>query len=432
VWLAAAWTAMESLRSTWPFSGMPWGRVSFAMIDTPVASAATYVGLTGLSFLLALVGFLLADLVGLRLPGGAAAPDAVRRLPRLPVAAALVGVVALLVLPTVRPYQVDTTGTAVVAAVQGDLPGPPEQADNILWDHREVTRNHVEATEELADDVASGAEPRPDFVLWPENATAVDPFLDGEVNGGIREAASSIGVPVVVGGLVDSGPEHVLNQGIVWDPVTGPGDRYTKQHPVPYGEYIPFRDLWNPQFGRLSEISRDMRSGTRTSPLQVAGIDVADAICFDVAYDDVFREQLSEGAELLTVQSSNASFIFTHQIEQQFAITRLRAIESGRWLVVATPNGRSGVIAPDGTVVATADPRTSEVIVEQVGLVDQLTPAIRLGAWPARVFTGLSLLGLALGVLVSRRGRDRAGSSRVSEEQPSPDPSPTPSEAGVA
>jgi apolipoprotein N-acyltransferase len=409
VWLAATWTAVESLRSDWPFSGMPWGRVSFAAIDTPVAPAVAYVGMTGLSFLLALTGFLLAAGAETWLPGAA---ESVRRTRSVAVGGA-VAVVALLLVPVVAPYEAEETGSAVVAVVQGDVPGP---GNDILYDHRGVTRNHVDATIELAE--AGGV--RPDFVLWPENSTAVDPFIETEVRSGIREAVAAIGVPVVVGGLVDDGADHVLNQGIVWDPVTGPGDRYTKQHPVPYGEYIPFRRYWDPKFGQLALIGRDMKSGTRTSPLVVAGIPVADAICFDVAYDDVMRDQLVEGAELLTVQTSNASFIFTDQVDQQFAITRLRAIESGRWLVVAATNGITGVIAPDGTVVASADKRTTAVLVEQVGLSTDLTPATRLGAWPTWVFTGLSLLGLLLGGIAYRRQRDHAGSI-----------SPSPSEVPV-
>ncbi len=173
----------------------------------------------------------------------------------------------------------------------------------------------------------------------------------------------------------------MLNQGIVWDPESGPGDRYTKHHPVPYGEYIPFRDLWDPEFGQLALISRDMKSGTRTEPLRVGGVRVADAICFDVAYDDVMPPQVRDGAELLAVQTSNASFIFTHQIEQQFAITRLRAIEAGRWLTVASTNGRSGVIAPDGTGASRRHGmRETAVLVEEVGLATGLTPAMWLGA----------------------------------------------------
>ncbi|GAA3823867.1 apolipoprotein N-acyltransferase [Nocardioides panacisoli] len=402
VWLAAAWTAMEQIHSTWPLSGMPWGRLSFAAVDTPAAQAAPYLSLTGVSFVLALTGFLLA-----------AAVERWRR-PLVPVAG-LVAVLALLMIPAVHPYHVHETGSAVVAAVQGDLPGP---ANQILWDYRAVTDNHVAATEQLAQDVANGTEPAPDFVLWPENSTAIDPFADASINSGIRSAVAAIGVPVVVGAIVDDGPSHVLNQGIVWDPHSGAGDRYTKRHPVPYGEYIPFRNLWDPDFGQLSAIARDMDSGTRTSPLTVAGIKVADAICFDIAYDDVVRSQVAQGAELLTVQTSNATFIYTNQVAQQFAITRLRAMEAGRWLVVASPNGRSGVIAPDGTVVASAPLRTEAVLDERVGLVSQLTPATRMGAWPGRLFTGASALGLALGALAYRRSRDHSGSTGAAEDAP--------------
>ena len=106
------------------------------------------------------------------------------------------------------------------------------------------------------------------------------------------------------------------------------------------------------------------------------------------------------------MQSSQATFIHTDQIDQQFAITRLRALETGRWVAVATTNGVSGIIAPDGDVVATADTRTSAVLVQQVGLSDALTPAIRIGPWSGRVAMILTALGVLL-VLLPYRRRDR-------------------------
>ena len=153
-----------------------------------------------------------------------------------------------------------------------------------------------------------------------------------------------------------------------------------------------------------------MLSGTRSSsPLTVNGIELADSICFDIAYDDGIYAQVKAGAEMLTVQTSNASFIFTDQIDQQFAITRLRAIETGRWLAVASTNGISGVIRPDGSVAAEAEPRPPSVLVEEVTLMSGLTPAVRLGAWPARVFILATCLGLLLGLVTYRR---EGGSSR--------------------
>ncbi|QYJ05066.1 apolipoprotein N-acyltransferase [Nocardioides panacisoli] len=430
LWLAALWATVEVLRSVWPFSGMPWGRVSFAAVDTPVADAAAYVGLTGLSFLLALVAFLLAAWVEPWLPGSV--PGRGGPLRRRAALAGAIAVLAVLLVPSVRPYPVAESGEATVAVVQGNVPGA---GDDILLDHRQVTANHADATRTLAADVAAGRVPDPDFVLWPENATAVDPFADTEVTAEIRDAVATIDRPVVVGGLVDDGPDHVLNQGIVWDPVTGPGDRYTKRHPVAYGEYIPYREYWEPNFGRLSEIERNMKTGTRTAPLDVAGIPVGDAICFDIAYDEVMRDQVRDGAELLTVQTSNAIFIFTDQIEQQFAITRLRAIETGRALAVASPNGRTGVIAADGTILAAAENRTQEVLVERVGLSTTLTPAVRMGPWPLRFLTVSSLVSLLLGSLAYRRALARSPRTEHDGTTPSAEPAGTgadPSEDPVA
>jgi apolipoprotein N-acyltransferase len=395
VWVAALWVTTELWYSAWPFSGMPWGRLAFAVVDTPLADALPWIGTVGASFVLALSGALLAWTI--------VAAGRRERLVAWGCLAALA--VVTLGLPAVVPWTPDQEGEVTVAVIQGDVPG---NGDNILYDFRQVTQNQVDLTTQLAADVAAGREPKPDFVLWPENSTAVDPFRDQQTNAGILTASAAIGVPILVGAIVDAGPDHVLNQGIVWDPVTGAGDRYTKHHPVVFGEYIPFRSyLDNLQIGRLTMVGRDMLSGTRLEPLRIAGIEVADSICFDVAYDDAIYGQVERGAQLLTVQTSNATFIHTDQIDQQFAITRLRAIETGRWLTVASTNGVSGVIAPDGHVVAQADPRTKSTLVEAVGLDTAITPAVRMGPWPGRLCVLLAGLGLLLALVPYRRALAR-------------------------
>ena len=236
----------------------------------------------------------------------------------------------------------------------------------------------------------------------------MDPFEDVSTNAQIETAVAAIGVPIMVGAIVDDGPDHILNQGIVWDPETGAGERYTKRHPVPMGEYIPFRGVFEwaglTESGQLARIGRDMRSGERTMPLEVAGVPVADSICFDIAYDDGLAVQQENGAELLTVQTSNASFIFTDQIEQQFAMTRARAVESGKYVVVAATNGVSGVIAPDGTVVDRTQRLTQEVLVETVDLRTGLTPAVRVGGVLPLLSALSSAVGLLLGIRAYRGG----------------------------
>ncbi|HEX6148395.1 apolipoprotein N-acyltransferase [Nocardioides sp.] len=389
VWVATAWVAVESIRSTWPLSGMPWGRLAFATAGTPWQEALPYVGMTLVSFLLALLGALLARLVTDRDTRG-----------RSLLALAAVGAVSLL--PALVPYEPTVVDHRRVAVVQGDVPG---DGTNVLLDHRAVTRNHVEATEAFAQRIEDGEEPRPDFVIWPENSTAVDPFADAEVGSGIERASAALEVPLLVGAMVDAGTEHVLNQSIVWASETGAGDRYSKRHPVPFGEYIPWRGLFDTNIGRLALIPRDMMSGTRVTPLTVDGARVSAAICFDVAYDDGIHDQVNEGGQLVTVQTSNALFVHTNQIEQQFEISRLRALETGRYVAVAAINGVSGIIAPDGTVLERAGIRTQSVLTAEVGLVDDITPGVRLRQWPGRVAVGVTLVALAWSALTYRRRR---------------------------
>jgi apolipoprotein N-acyltransferase len=406
LWAALWWVGIENWRSGWPFSGMPFGRLPFATADTPWAESLPWIGMTGVSLLVALSGTTLAWLLLTR-------RDASRK--------ALVAVGALVVVtlaPMLVTYPVSESGTTTVAAVQGDVPGTGLDVPPV---HREVTANHVRLTRELADEVASGEQPEPDFVLWPENSTAVDPFVDPQIHAGIVAASDAIGVPIIVGG-VSTDPlddSQVLNQGIVYNPGLGSGDRYTKRHPVPYGEYIPFRGSIIPEnYGKLATVPRDMVRGTSLEPIRVGGLRLADAICFDVAYDEGISGQVARGGELVTVQTSNAMFSRTGQLAQQFEISRLRAQETGRWVVVAAINGISGVVRPDGTVVASVPARGQEVLVEEVGLSSTITPAVRLGMWPAR----LSLVFLVVhtaGVLITYRRR-RRGTSPVAATTEAP------------
>lgn len=407
VWIASAWVAVETIRGGWPFSGMPWGRLSYSVADTVWAPGLPWYGFTGVSFLLALSGALLAHLL--------------RHRPRAaPALVVLAAIGAVTVVPSLAPWNAGPGRPVVVATVQGDVPGT---GDDLVGVHREVTRNHVDATVDLARRVEEGSVEAPDLVLWPENSTAVDPFRDRSVNAGIRTAARAVGVPVLVGAMVDSErSEEVLNQGIVWDPVTGAGDRYTKLHPVPFGEYIPWRDVvFRSNLGQLRQIGRDMASGTRLEPLRVGEVRVADAICFDVAYDDGLHAQVRRGAELVVVQTSNAMFIHTHQVEQQYEITRLRALETGRAVAVAATNGITAIIGADGSPVAEAPKRSTTVLVEAVTTSSRTTPAVLVGAWPGRLAVLVTVLVLVRPRMRGwwmpyARGAESEGAEQVREQ----------------
>ncbi|MDX6323879.1 MAG: apolipoprotein N-acyltransferase, partial [Nocardioidaceae bacterium] len=413
VWVACCWVGAELLRSLLPWGGFPWGRLAFATVGTPLAPSMAWVGTSGTSFLVALLGTTAAWLV-LDRPG--------RRWSAAGVAVAVGVPLVLAVLPLGAPPA--GAGPHVrVAAVQGNVPGEGMEA---FAERRAVLDNHVNATLHFADQVRAGRTPKPAFVLWPENSTDIDPFTDYGVYADIQGAVDAVGVPVLVGAMVEGpGPHDIRNQGIVWKPGTGPAQTYSKIHPVPFGEYIPMRAELAHLFKRLDQIPRDMVPGTRPGVLDLAGTTIGDVICFEVAYDGVVQDVVDGGAQLLVVQTNNATYMGTGQVEQQFAIARLRAIETSRYVVVVATDGVSGIIAPDGSVVQRAPTRQPVVMDREVGLRTVLTPAVRLSRWIDWLLGLTGLAAVVVAVLLDRRDRGRRQPRPTDRTDGGPSPVPT-------
>ena len=402
VWVATLWIGVEALRGVFPFGGFPWGRLAFATVDTPVDGLFAYTGSAGATLAVALVGTVLAWAVAVvqRTPVRAAAG----------LAAACLLASAGSIFALNSPASDNGQNTVTVASVQGDVPGEGMDA---FAERRAVLNNHVAATKGLAADVSAGNTTLPDFVIWPENSTDIDPFVDPTVFADIQASVDAIGVPVLVGAMVDGNePGEVLNQGIVWHPVTGPGERYSKTHPVPFGEYIPFRDQLAKIFTRLDQIPRDMVPGTEPGLLDMAGTRIGDVICFEVAYDELFRDLVDGGAEMIVVQTNNATYMGTGQIDQQFAIARLRAIETNRFVVVAATNGVSGMVDAQGEVVARAPVRTQAVLIQSAPLHRGVTAGIRFGVWIEVLLTAVAAVSVLSGLAVNYRRRRRPANER--------------------
>jgi apolipoprotein N-acyltransferase len=122
---------------------------------------------------------------------------------------------------------------------------------------------------------------------------------------------------------------------------------------------------------------------------------LGDVICFEVAYDGLVRDTVDGGAQLLVVQTNNATFDVA-EASQQLAMVRLRAVEHGRESLMASTVGVSGFVTPDGRVSAATGFNTAAVVVRQMRLGDGRTPATRAGVWPE-----VALVVLAGGALVA-------------------------------
>lgn len=404
VWVAALWVGQELVRDRVPFGGFPWGRLAFSQGGTPYAGLAALGGAPLVSFAVALSGTLLAAAA---LGWATAASRRRGRLGQavLGLAAVAVAAVGLLVPVPTGGQPVGGPAYATVAAVQGNV---PRLGLDAFVQRRRVLANHVSETERLARLVAAGRLPRPDAVIWPEDAVGLDPFRHPEVRSAITAAVRAVGVPVLVGALVDAGPTHLRNTGIVWSPRTGPGPSYAKQHLVPFGEYVPFRSVLTRWVTRLATlIPRDFVPGHRPGVLQLGPVRIGDVICFEVAYDGIVRAAVRGGGRLLVVQTNNATYGRSGETDQQLAMSQLRAVEHGRAVVIAATSGISAVISPSGRVVARTGVFTPAVLDVRVPLRTQLTVADRIGALPEWLLAvvGVAALAVAAGRAVRGRGQ---------------------------
>ncbi|MDP1877746.1 MAG: apolipoprotein N-acyltransferase, partial [Actinomycetota bacterium] len=300
----------------------------------------------------------------------------------------------------------DTVGgptSARMAVVQG---GTPQFGMGALDVRRAVLDNHVAQTLDLAAAVAEGQVAQPEFVLWPENSSDLDPFVDPDVAQAITAAARAVGVPILVGAVISADdPTGVWNVGIVWDPELGPTEMYIKTHPVPFGEYIPFRAFLAQHIARFERVPRDFLPGDRPGNLDIAGIAVGNVICFEIAYAEVVDAVVDGGARLLTVQTNNATYGGTAQPEQQLAISRLRAIETGRTVAVAATSGISAIIDATGGVSDRMEEGESGWVVAEVPLRGQLTWASRIGHLVEIALCLAALAAILVGASATVRAR---------------------------
>jgi len=398
LWVASVWVLQEALRDRIPLGGFPWGRLAFAQTATTLTPWAAIAGAPAVTFATALAGAVLAFLVlvaWVRRPGW-------RQWAAASVGGLLAIALAGLLVP--RPVAGEDAGgppVAVAAVIQG---GVPSVGLSVSDERREVLERHLAQTLRLADDVASGAVPQPDVVIWPENAVDIDPYSDREVADALTAASRAVDAPLLVGAIIDApgSPDRIANVGIVWDPDAGPTQMYVKRHPVPFGEYIPFRSLIAPLVGRLDRVPRDMAPGQEPGVLQAGDVRLGDVICFEVAYDDVVHDAVTAGGRVLVVQTNNATFAGLGQPEQQVAMSRLRAIEHGRAVLVAATSGISAVITPDGAVVSEISEGDVGYLVETVPLRDSLTVADRVGQVPEWIVAALGLAAMIWAAVRSR------------------------------
>ena len=390
--IATIWTAREWVAINLPYGGFPWSRVAQALSDSFLSQLVYFVGISGLSFIAVFitVAILLSIESGLK---------------SLKQSGLVLGTsvaVLLVALFHVVPFEAESS-ELTVAAVQGNAnAGLFANADRGTF-----LRNHLEATQ-LLDNHPLREEI--DFIVWPENASDLNPQTNELAKLQIDAVTAKYQVPLILGAITESG-DDVFNSSLYFTPEGSQIDQYDKKRPVPFAEYVPDRDFWYQLAPDLiGLVSRGYAFGSRDGIFEFEGSDLGVLICFEIAIDEIGRELVSDGAEIILSQTNNADFGRSDETFQQAALARLRAIETGRTIVNISTVGVSKVFLANGSIVDQLPIFEPGVMVNTLPLRTSITPAMIIGpGFDLLVLTaGFGLWAGAIGTRLRTRAKARS------------------------
>ncbi|PWH05692.1 apolipoprotein N-acyltransferase [Brachybacterium endophyticum] len=409
--VAALWVGVETLRSTVPWGGLSWGSVSFALSSSPLLNLGPWIGTAGLSFVVALLGqFLCGGILALlgRRHRGVTGLSGV-----WPMATVIGVVIGTMVVPMPKNPPPTGDSTLTVAGVQGNM----DRIDPESLEMPDIFPHQLEATDAATSRVAGNGGSL-DLVVWPEDSTGWDPRKDPARGQAITSEAQKADAPIILGTQTPTDDGGRYNNSLLWTQQGEVDGVYAKRHPVPFGEYIPYRSFFRTLSDKVDLISSDMKAGKEPGVFDVDGHGVGILICFEIAYQDLVHDVVDDGAQVIVVQSNNALFGDSDEAIQQVAEAKVFAVVSGRSVVHVSTVGQSAIFTPEGRTLDYQDHWTQGSVVADVPLRTGITPAVAAGHWPEIVLSGLGLAGVLLAgaggrraVAPARRRRDRAAAT---------------------
>ena len=340
---AGSFVGVELLLRTIPFTGFGWTRIGFTQIDSPIAALYPVGGVVLVSFIIAFV-------------------SATRRL--LP----LVVTVSFVAFANFAPDQIEQKDSISIALVQG---GVPELGLGFNSTPKEVFNRHLEQTKKLS----AGHE----LIIWPENSVDIDINTNPEVYKEIVEQSVRTSSPILVGGVTKS-PEGLRNQSILFNSQVQ--QIYTKRYLTPFGEYLPLRDIAEALSPYAKEIT-DFAAGQEDTKFRVRNFTFQTLICYELI-NDSFRDLLN--SDFLVVQTNNATFGNTSQLEQELNIAKVRSMETGRNVAYVSTTGVTSFIGNDGSILQMIPKFTPNSLIGQLNTVNGTTFTQDYGKYLEAVF----------------------------------------------
>jgi apolipoprotein N-acyltransferase len=379
VWYGLIFISMETITDYVPFGGFPWGKIAYDSADAPWANLMPYGSSPLVTAAILLISALMIPSLGFVLQKA--------------FAASIVFVVAIaaftLFLQDLDKRDVRSSGNIDLAVIQGSV---PRVGLSFNEQKMEVLNYHIKETNNLLDNTNQNY----DAILWPENSIDVDPFTNKDAGNLVKDLVKKYNKPLVSGAVLQK-DDGLSNSVIQWDPINGGViDRYEKLQLVPFGEYLPFRDFLSRYIKRFSLIPQDFIAGKQANNLYVNNAVISPVICFEVAWNKNIFEQINNGGELISVHTNNATYAFSNQLEQQFMITRIRAMETGRDIVVTATTGISAHINRYGEVIWSSKEFVPQSKILSPSLYSDITPAVKYGNLIERI----SLFGFVIPLIL--------------------------------
>lgn len=329
---ALSYVSTELLLRTVPFTGFGWTRLSFTQVDSPLAVIYPIGGVALVALVLALV-------------------SSARKF-RSFVIAALIPAVCWFI-----PTNVQNEEPISIALVQG---GVVNLGLDFNSKPQEVFKRHLDQS------ISSIKPNEVDLIIWPENAVDVDVNTNPQVNDSIKNLSTILNTPILIGAVTKSidGPK---NQSILYN--SAKGQIYTKRYLTPFGEYLPLRSVAEKVSKYSSQIT-DFKAGEQNTVFDVNGNRFNTLICYELI-NDIFVAEARNN--FLVVQTNNATFGDTSQLDQQLNIARVRALESAREIAYVSTTGTTSFISPQGKILSSLDKFKPATLKSQLNATQGLT-----------------------------------------------------------
>ena len=273
-----------------------------------------------------------------------------------------------------------------IAIIQGNSPCPGAK-NRCSNERQKIYESHLTQTQSLDGNF--------DLVVWPESSTGFnnDPGIHIRVQNDIATEALRLDSYFLIGGDRPIQNQYFENYGVFINKNGEIIDQYLKQHPVPFGEYIPFRKYldWIPP---LALVPRDMIRGDGQKIFMVNNTKISTVISFEGSFQRYIRNSVQDGAELVVILTNQASYGESGMSDQFILMSRANAISNGRPIVHAAITGKSAFIDHNGKVIAKTKLFETGVLTEKLEAKQKETPYSRYGNYLNYIFTIFGLIVL--------------------------------------